>query len=98
MEYQHSQFTSQFTLCTIQHGSTNIIIVKEGCYADQLHVVPDANKENFSYQVFKGVGETDPNQKIRCKVNICEVGQCKNPTDNSQCPAAGDDLFYGYKV
>ena len=93
-----STLTFHIQDCTIQHGSTDILIVKEGCYAAHLDVVPDANKQQFSYQVFKAVAETDPNQKIRCKVNVCEIGQCKNPTDNSQCPAAGDDLFYGYKV
>ena len=84
--------------CRVQHGATMIPIVKAGCYAAQLDVLPNSNSDGFSYQVFKAVGETNPNQKISCKVNICEVGKCQHPTANSQCPSAGDDLFYGYKV
>ena len=81
--------------CTVQHGATAIMVVKKGCYASTLDAVPDATNHGFSYQVFKGVGETDVNQRITCTVHICETGQCSTPTI---CPATGDDKFYGYKV
>lgn len=92
--------TLTFTLdeCTVEHGTTNVMVVKGGCFANIFDVVPNSDKQGFSYRVFKGVGETAPNQHIRCKVNVCEVGQCKNPTTNTQCPASGDDFFYNYKV
>ena len=97
--------TFQFYLdhCTVTHGTTSIPVVKEGCYSEVLNVVPtnptSQAEQGFSYPIFKGVGETDPNQTIRCSVKICEVGQCKNPTDNTQCPTIGaDDEFYGYKI
>ena len=84
--------------CSVHHGATIIPIVKESCFAEQLDVIPNSSGHGFWYQVFKAVGETNPNQKIKCKVNICEVGQCQLPTTNSQCPSAGDDSFYGYKI
>lgn len=92
--------TLQFYLneCTVTHGTTPIKIVKNGCYSDKLAVVPNAANQGFSYPVFKGVGETDPEQTISCSVNICEVGQCQNPTEDNQCPVDGDDYFYVYKV
>ena len=92
--------TLQFYLneCTVTHGTTPIKIVKNGCYSDKLAVVPNAANQGFSYPVFKGVGETDPEQTISCSVNICEVGQCQNPTEDNQCPGDGDDYFYVYKV
>ena len=93
-----SSLTFHLQSCTVTHGTTIIRIVKGGCYAETLAVLPDSNKQGFSYQVFKGVGETDPNQKISCEVNICKVGQCHIPTANIQCPAADDDLFYSYKI
>lgn len=88
--------------CTVIHGTTTIKVVKDGCYSATLGVeattpVTSAEK-GFSYQIFKGVGETDPAQTIRCSVNLCEVGKCNNPTADNQCPAAGDDATYGYKI
>ena len=96
--------TLQFYLdqCSIIHGTTTIMVVKDGCYAENLGVVPTKStnqaQQGFSYQIFKGAGETDPNQNIKCSINICEVGHCQNPTANIQCPATGDDAYYGYKV
>ena len=88
--------------CTVTHGTTTIMVVKEGCYSENLGVVAikshNQAEQGFSYQIFKGVGETDPKQTITCSVNIFEIGQCKNPTANSQCPATGDDAFYAYKI
>ena len=84
--------------CSVHHGATIISIVKKSCFSEQLDVIPNSSGHGFSYQVFKAVGETNLNQKIKCKVNMCEVGQCQHPTTNSQCPSAGNDLFFGYKV
>ena len=88
-----STLTFHLDGCTVQHGSTFIPIVKESCFASTLDVVPDANKQGFSYPVFKGVAENDTNQKIKCTLKICEVDQCQTPT---ACPANDDDAFHGY--
>ena len=84
--------------CTVTHGTTTIMVVKEGCYSAALGVVPEDSHQAFSYQVFKGFGQTDSSQKIRCTAHICEVGQCQNPTADAQCPADGEDVFYNYKI
>ena len=93
-----SSLTFNIKECAVQHGTTIVMIVKGGCYSDALSVSPDDTKQAFSYQVFKGAGETDPHQMISCKVNICESGKCNNPTANNQCPANGDEKHYGYRV
>ena len=95
-----SKLTFNIQECTVQHGTTIVMLIKGGCYSATLSVNPeDADaRQAFTYQVFKGAGETDPNQMITCKVNICESGKCINPTANSQCPSAGDDQHYGYRV
>ena len=89
-----STVTFQLQTCTVQHGATNIKIVNQGCYSEVLDVVLNSNKQGFSYRVFKGVGESSPNQMITCSVHICEVNQCKQ---SAQCPAAENDAHYGYK-
>ena len=81
--------------CTVTHGASNIMIVKEGCYAGRLDVVPDSDKQGFSFQVFKGVGQTALEQTVACTVTLCEAAKCPTPT---QCPAYGDDVHFGYKV
>ena len=88
--------------CTVTHGTTNIIVVKKGCYSETLGVEAirsdNQAEQAFSYQIFKGVGETDPAQTIKCSINICEAGNCKNPTADIQCPATPDDQYYGYRI
>ena len=88
--------------CTVSHGTATIAVVKEGCYAEKLGVAAiktdSLAEQGFSYQIFKGVGQTEATQRIKCSINICEVGQCNNPTANDQCPATGDDAFYLYKI
>ena len=81
--------------CTVQHGATAIMIVKESCYSSTLDLVPDGTNQGFAYPGFKGVGETDANQKIACTVSICEGGQSHTPMS---CPVYGDDEFYNYRV
>ena len=56
-----STFTFRIQQCDVEHGGAVIAIVKD---------------QGFSYQVFKGVGETDESQKITCLVNICENNRC----------------------
>lgn len=90
-----STLTFYLNQCTVEHGATIIPVVKDGCYAHTLNVVKDANSQGFNFPIFKGVGETDPNQKVKCSVNVCEVDQCQTPT---QCPATLDDKFYGFQV
>ena len=88
--------------CTVTHGTTSIMVVKEGCYSENLGVVAikhdNQAKQGFSYRIFKGVRETESTQTIKCSLNICEVGKCNKPTANDQCPAIADDVFYGYKI
>lgn len=91
-----TKLSFQLSDCTVEHGTTAIMLVKGGCYASTLDVKPEENNQAFSYPVFKGVGENDVNQKITCSVIICEVGQCK-PTVSQECPETGDDYFYKYK-
>ena len=93
-----STMTFHLNECTVQHGTTIITIVNGGCYAEALAVVPNATKQGFNFKTFKGAGETDPDQMIKCKLNICEVGQCTNPIADSQCPATGDEKYYGYRI
>lgn len=81
--------------CTVTHGSAIIPVVKGGCFASVLDVVPTATKQGFAYQVFKGVGQTDADQTIECTISICEVDECQAPTT---CPTTGDDHFFGYQI
>ena len=83
--------------CTVTHGATTIQVVKGGCYAAELDVTHETSLQEFSYKVFKGVGETSTTQTIECTVNICEASTCPVPTI-STCPSAGDDSFYGYTI
>ena len=83
--------------CSVTHGATEIDIVKGGCYASGLKVEPETSMQEFSYKVFKAVGETSDEQMIKCTVIICEKTQCQFPT-LAQCPASGDDVLYGYTV
>ena len=93
-----STMTFHLNECKVQHGTTLITIVSGGCYAEALAVVPNATKQGFNFKTFKGAGETDSDQMIKCKLNICEVGQCTNPIADSQCPATGDEKYYGYRI
>ena len=79
--------------CTVEHGATAVMVVKEGCYSSTLDVVADGTYQAFSYPVFKGVGQTALDQTIACTVSICEVAQMTAPLS---CPTAGDDIFYNY--
>ena len=90
-----STVTFHIDECTVTHGTTNIVIVKEGCYSETLDETLNANKQGLSYPVFKGAGETEETQMIKCSVKICKKDQCKH---SGQCPATGDDIYYGYKV
>ena len=90
-----STVTFHIDECTVSHGTTNVAIVKQGCYSETLDVTLNANRQGLSYQVFKGFGETEEAQKIKCSVHICEGEQCQH---SGQCPATGDDTYYGYKV
>ena len=89
--------------CTVEHGTTIIPIVKDGCYSGALNVVQDDNLQGFNFPIFKGNGETDPAQTIRCTVNLCESGKCADPQYTKDCPgtgldATGDDVFYKFSV
>ena len=91
--------TYRITKCDVQHGDSVISIVKDQCYAAALDVIPDDHKDQgFSFQVFKGLGETKESQKITCSVTICEENRCSIPYSNSQCPNDGDDVFYNYRI
>ena len=92
------------TDCTVEHGTTAIMVAKGGCYADKLDVQPEENNQAFTYPVFKGVGETVPEQTITCSIKICDcksagdcnyLGLCKS-TNWRDCPKSGDDQFYEY--
>ena len=83
--------------CTVTHGTTEISVVKGGCYAAELDVKHETTLQAFSFMVFKGVGETTSTQTIECTVNICAMDQCQIPTVD-QCPSDGDDSFYGFTV
>lgn len=84
--------------CTVEHGTTIIPIVKSGCYSGALNVVEDDNLQGFNFPIFKGNGETDPAQTIRCTINLCESGNCAYPQYTADCPATGDDVYYKYTV
>lgn len=93
-----STLTFYLKQCTVTHGSTKILIVKDGCYSAALEVEPQSNIQGFSFRVFKGIGESSPSQSIECTVDLCEISECQNPTSDSQCPTAGNDSFYNYKI
>lgn len=90
-----TKLSFQIAACTVTHGTTAIMVAKGGCYADKLDVQPEENNQAFTYPVFKGTGETAPEQTIACSIAICEVGQC-SPTRYGDCPESGDDQFYEY--
>ena len=93
-----STLTFRLEQCTVQHGASVITLVKDHCYAARLDVVPDAFDQGFAYPVFKGVGETNENQKITCSVRICPTNQCNMPRSNSECPKTGDEMFYNFQI
>ena len=93
-----SDLTYYLAECTVTHGSADINVVKDGCYAEALSVTPDTGYQGFSYRIFKANGVTAPEQTITCSVQICEVGNCQNPTMDNQCPTTGDDVYYLFKV
>lgn len=97
------ELTFYIDQCTVEHGTTIIPIVKGGCFAKTLNVVEDANLQGFNYPIFKGVGETAPEQTIKCTVNVCKMGECDNPPYTADCPGAhqdatGDDRHYNFEV
>jgi len=96
--------------CYVSHGSKNIYVVKQGCFAHALEVTDlagdDSRSAAFEYKLFKGVGENSATQSITCTANVCdtskastESGYCGKPTNStSQCPKNGDDIYYGFKA
>lgn len=93
-----SKLTFFIDQCTVTHGTSAIMVVKNGCYSSALGVVSNQSRQEFSYQIFKGVGQTEATQKVRCTANICEVGKCQYPIADNECPADGEDAFYHYTI
>jgi len=97
--------------CYVSHGSKDIYVVKNGCFANALEVTDlegdTSRSAAFNYKLFKGVGENSATQSITCCAKVCDtaitnstlVGYCGKPTNStSQCPKAGDDIYYDFKA
>jgi len=84
--------------CNVQHGTVNVPIIKNGCYASITNTRPSANTSTraaFLFQVFKGLGQEETQQTITCSINICQVNNCPDkPKTLQDCPSeAGDQPF-----
>jgi hypothetical protein len=97
--------------CYVSHGSKDIYVVKNGCFANALEVKDlegdTSRSAAFNYKLFKGVGENSATQSITCCAKVCDTavtnstlpGYCGKPTNStSQCPKAGDDIYYDFKA
>merc|ERR1739838_134185 len=93
------QLTFFISDCYVSHGSKNVNVVKEGCFADALESTDLSHtklESSFEYKLFKGVGENSASQSITCTATICNLGECSKPTEVEKCPAEGDDVLYQF--
>jgi len=90
-----------FEDCTVNQGATAVKIVKDKCYSDALRVRPRADANNSKGVIFKTFGienESQKEQTVTCTIVLCKRGDCKLPTDDSQCPNEGSDANFKFSV
>merc|ERR1711988_1357984 len=88
--------------CVVSHGSTDISVIKGGCYAGVTNTEAGtentAGKKSFSFKTFRAPGEDSAGQAIECSLTVCEAGSCNAPSSDDECPSEGNDSFYNYHL
>jgi len=89
-----------FSECNVEHGTVNVPIIKDGCYASITQTRPSANTSTraaFLFKVFKGLNQEATEQAITCSINLCQVNNCPTkPKYTSDCPNAVEDKPFKY--
>jgi hypothetical protein len=91
-----------YSECNVEHGTVNVPIIKNGCYASITNTRPSANTSSraaFLFKVFKGLNQEDTEQTITCSVNICQVNNCPaKPKTLKDCPNEKADQPFKYTI
>ena len=85
---------------SVEHGSTNVEIVKNGCFAaavDAKATNSSPTNQSFRYKIFKAQGESDQSQTVHAVIKLCAANDCSWPTAND-CSNEGDDALYAFEA
>jgi len=84
-----------FKGCTLTHGTTDVEIIKDSCFASVVQAHPDSTKteygqiQAFNYKTFVVQGITTDQQQLTCTIGLCLRGQsCGRLIHENQCPSS----------
>lgn len=85
---------------SVEHGNTNVEIVKNGCFAGAVEAKAtnsSPTNQSFRYKIFKAQGESDQSQTVHAVIKLCAANDCSWPTAND-CSNEGDDALYAFEA